>query len=482
MILPVILAGGGGSRLWPMSRQNVPKQLLTLHGERSMLAETLRRFQDRQHFAPPLVMTGDALALAVGEQLAEAGHSDGMVVLEPVPRNTGPALAAATLLAMEADPDALLMAVPSDHSIARLPAFHDRILTAAPAARAGFLVTFSITPTRPETGYGYIRGGMPLPGHPGLFDVAAFIEKPDLERAHRFLAAGDCYWNSGMLLYSARALVTELERHAPAVLAAARQAVAARQNERGLVRLDAPTFAAAPAISIDYAVLEHSDRTATLPCDIGWSDLGCWDELWASDAKDHDGNVAIGDVLTESARGCYIRSERRLVAVLGVDDLVVVETGDAVLVMPRQRAQDVRQLVDRLNHAGRREARDPAAVTRPWGSFQPIRSGERFQVKLLTVKPGGKLSLQLHHHRAEHWVVVNGTALATCDGETRILRENESIYIPAAVPHRLENPGKVPLNVIEVQTGSYLEEDDIVRFQDTYGRVNLVAEGSNEEH
>lgn len=478
MITPVILAGGGGTRLWPMSRQDVPKQMLKLNGTRTMLAETVRRFGDRQRFAAPLVMTSHALAFAVSEQLHEAGHCDATVVLEPVSRNTGPALAAASLLAMEQDADALLMAVPSDHSIERLPEFHAHIQAAVPAARRGRLVTFSIPPTRPECGYGYILGG-PLSDHAGVFDVSAFIEKPDAERACRFLAAGNYYWNSGMLLFSARTLVAELESHAPAVLEAARRAVAARRKERGHVTLDGAAFAAAPSISIDYAVLERSGRTATIPCDIGWSDLGCWDELWAGDAKDNDGNVAIGDVLLEGARDCYIRSERRLVAVLGVDDLVVVESGDAVLVMPRQRAQEVRRLVDRLNQAGRREARSHAAVTRPWGGFQPIRSGERFQVKLLTVKPGAKLSLQLHHHRAEHWVVVNGTALATCDGKQHFLRENESIYIPAAVPHRLENPGRVPLNVIEVQTGSYLEEDDIVRLEDSYGRVE--ADSATEE-
>lgn len=432
-----------------------------------MLEQTLARFADAQRFDAPLVLTNEALRFAVAAQL---GTRPATVILEPAPRNTAPALAAAALIAAAKDREAVILAVPSDHVIGRLPAFLAQVAAALPAAQSGRLVTFAVVPTRAETGYGYIRRGKPLPGQPEVFDVAAFVEKPDLERARRFIAAGDYFWNSGMFLFRADSFLTELEQHAPQVLAAAREAVAAQSLDGGHLRLGAAAFAAAPAVSVDHAVMEHSSRAATIPCDMGWTDLGGWAELWSVGAKDDAGNVVVGDVLAEGVRDCYLRSEHRLVAALGVEGLVVVETADAVLVMPRDRAQDTRLMVEHLRKSGRQEGVAHRDVARPWGSFQSIQRGNRFQVKLITVRPGAKLSLQLHYHRAEHWVVVNGTALVTCGDHTSILRENESIYIPAGTQHRLENPGRMPLNLIEVQTGGYLEEDDIVRSDDCYGR------------
>ncbi len=460
-----------------MSREQHPKQLLPLAGQTSMLQDTLARVADGGRFAPPLVVTAAGLRFAVAEQLKLSGIPGGSVVLEPVGRNTGPAVAAAALLALESDPDAVLLVVAADHLIEDVDAFLRTVDAALPAARDGWLVTFSILPTRPETGYGYIRLGQPLAGHPGIHEASAFVEKPDAERAQRFVEAGGYSWNSGMFLFAAASLLAEMERHAPAVLEAVRRAVAERRVDLDFVRLGEAAFAQAPAVSVDHGVMEHTDRAATVPCDIGWTDVGSWSELWGIGPKDGAGNVGIGDVLLEDARNCYVRSEHHLVAALGVENLVLVATEDAVLVMPRERAQDIRQVVQRLQRLQRSELVAHRRVSRPWGAFLSIHSGERFQVKELTVKPGGKLSLQKHYHRAEHWVVVNGTALVTRDDHTQLLRENESVYIPAGTLHRLENPGKVPLNLIEVQSGCYLGEDDIVRLDDTYGRVEKVESG-----
>jgi mannose-1-phosphate guanylyltransferase/mannose-1-phosphate guanylyltransferase/mannose-6-phosphate isomerase len=471
-ITPVILAGGAGTRLWPMSREQFPKQLLPLAGDRPMLEETLRRFADSVKFAPPLVITNDELRFSVAEQLRLSGVAGGSVILEPVARNTAPAVAAAALLAVNADPGAQLLVLASDHLIADVAGFLGHVETAAAAARDGRLVTFSIVPTRPETGYGYIRRGSPLDGHDGVFDVAAFVEKPTLERAKEFLAAGDTFWNSGMFQFTAQAYLAELERYAPQVCSAVRRAVADRKEDFDFLRLGSAAFAASPSISVDYAVMEHTTLAATIPCEIGWTDVGSWGELWNVGAKDADGNVLVGDTVVENARDCYIRSEHGLIAAVGIENLIVVATDDSVLVMGRERAQDIRQIIDRLRQAKRSELINHNHVRRPWGSFLSVHNGERFQVKQLTVKPGAKLSLQKHFHRAEHWVVVNGTALVTRDDQTFLVRENESVYIPLGSFHRLENPGKVPLNLIEVQSGGYLGEDDIVRVDDPYGRVD----------
>jgi mannose-1-phosphate guanylyltransferase/mannose-1-phosphate guanylyltransferase/mannose-6-phosphate isomerase len=471
-ITPVILSGGAGTRLWPLSREQFPKQLLPLAGQRSMIQETLLRFADPKHFAAPIVVTNEETRFTVAEQLRSIALAAAALVLEPVGRNTAPAVTAAALLAFESDPDAILLVVPSDHVIGDVQGFLAEVARALPAARDdGRLVTFSILPTRPETGYGYIRQGAPLPGHPLVHAVGAFVEKPDEERARGFLTAGDYFWNSGMFLFTAASFLAEIERHAPEVLRAVRAAVAGRTVDLDFTRLEAAAFAASPGISIDYAVMEKTARAATVPCDIGWTDVGAWQELWRIAEKDAAGNALLGDVVAEQSRNCYVRSEGPLTAVVGVEDLVVVVTGDAVLVTRQDRTQDVKLIVDRLRQEGRSELTLPERVHRPWGYYQTIHQGDRFQVKRLTIKPGGKLSLQKHYHRAEHWVVVNGTALVTRGEETVLFHENESVYIPLGSLHRLENPGKVPLCLIEVQSGAYLGEDDIVRVEDTYGRT-----------
>jgi len=468
-ITPVVLSGGAGTRLWPLSREQFPKQLLPLAGVQSMIQETLLRFNDPARFSAPIVVTNEETRFTVGEQMRAIKMEQGAIVLEPVARNTAPAVTAAALLALESDPDAVLLVVPSDHVIGDVAGFLAQIETALGAARDA-LVTFSILPTRAETGYGYIRRGQPLESSPGVFSVSAFVEKPDEERARGFLAAGDYFWNSGMFLFSAKHFLDEIERHAPEVLTAVRAAVADRATDLDFIRLDATAFAASPSISIDYAVMEHTTRAATVPCDIGWTDVGAWSELWRIAEKDADGNVLQGDVIVERSSNCYVRSEGTLTTAVGVEDLVIVVTDDAVMVTRRDRAQDVKLIVDRLRRDQRRELTAHDRVHRPWGYYQTIQVGERFQVKRLTINPGGKLSLQKHYHRAEHWVVVNGTALVTRGEDSLLLHENESVYLPLGCLHRLENPGKIPLCLIEVQSGGYLGEDDIVRLEDTYGR------------
>ena len=470
-ITPVILSGGAGTRLWPLSREQYPKQLLPLAGERSMIQETLLRFADPARFTAPIVVTNEETRFTIGEQMQAIGLGEGSIVLEPVARNTAPAATAAALLALAADPEAVLLVVPSDHVIVDAAGFLAQVDQALGAAMDdGRLVTFSILPTRPETGYGYIRRGEPLARHPAVFAVDAFVEKPDPQRARGFLADGGYFWNSGMFLFTAACFLGEIEALAPEVLAAVRQAVAGRSVDLDFIRLEAKAFAASPAISIDFAVMERTTRAATVPCDIGWTDVGAWSELWRIANKDGNGNVLLGDVLVEQSANCYVRTEGRLTAAVGVEDLVIVVTDDAVLVTRQDRTQDVKLIVDRLRRDKRSELITHQRVHRPWGYYQTIHQGDRFQVKRLTIKPGGKLSLQKHYHRAEHWVVVNGTALVTRGEETSLIHENESVYIPLGSVHRLENPGKVPLHLIEVQSGAYLGEDDIVRLDDTYGR------------
>lgn len=469
-IKPVILSGGSGTRLWPMSRQQHPKQLLPLASAVSMIGDTLTRFDDKTRFQAPMIVTADALRFSVAEEVRLTGIEDAAIILEPSARNTAPAIAAAALIAAETDPDTLLLVVPSDHVILQKDAFLAVVDQAKHAAKAGYLVTFAMTPTRPETGYGYIHIGAPLADHPKVNAVAAFVEKPDAAKAELFLAQGGYCWNSGMFLFSAKAFLAEIERLAPDILPPVRAAVAERQSDLDFVRLAATPFAQAPNISVDYAVMERTDRAATIAAQIGWTDVGNWAELWNIGAKDQDGNVTHGDVITLGTKNSYIRSEHALVATVGVENLVVVVTDDAVLISNRERAQDVKLVVERLKADGRTEQATHTKVYRPWGYYQSIHNGDRFQVKRLSVKPGAQLSLQKHFHRAEHWVVVNGTALVTRDDQTSLLQENESIYIPLGAIHRLENPGRVPLNLIEVQSGSYLGEDDIVRIVDTYGR------------
>jgi mannose-1-phosphate guanylyltransferase/mannose-6-phosphate isomerase len=469
-IVPVILSGGSGTRLWPVSRESFPKQLWPLVSARTMMQETALRAVDPT-FAPPMVVCNQEHRFLIAEQLREAGIDNARIVLEPVGRNSAPAIAAAALLASEYDPDTVLWMMAADASIGDNAALQTALQAAAKAARAGQIVTFGMKPTSAETGYGYIEIGDPLPGADGVYAVARFREKPDVATAARFVADGRHLWNSGMFVFTARTLLEELERHAPEVLPAVRRAVDDRKADLDFIRLGVDAFKSCPSISIDYAVAERTARAAVVPADLGWSDVGSWSALWELGVKDEDGNVALGDVVLEGAQNCYVRSDGMLAAVVGLQDAVVVVTEDAVLAMHRGQAQDVKKIVERLKAAGRSEAVAHNRTYRPWGYYESLIHGDRFQVKRIVVVPGRQLSLQSHFHRAEHWVVVNGTAKVTRDAETLIVRENESVYLPLGCVHRLENPGRIPLTLIEVQSGAYLGEDDIVRLEDTYGRV-----------
>lgn len=470
-IHPVILSGGAGVRLWPMSREQYPKQFLPLCSERSMLQETARRVADPARFAPPLVVCNQEHRFVIAEQLRQAGVREARIVLEPVGRNTAAAAAVAALMVEKQDPDGQILLLPADHAIQDQTAFLEAVAVAAGAASAGQLATFGIVPTAPETGYGYIRRGEAIAGHEGAFRVAAFVEKPPRAEAERYLADKGFFWNSGMFLLPARRYLAELERWEPAVLSACREALAQGRSDLDFFRLDETAFAAAPSTSIDYAVMERTDAAVVVPCSIGWTDVGAWSALWDIGTKDEGGNVCQGDAIAWDSRNCYVRSEDgALVALLGMEDAVVIATEDAVLVAAKGRAQDIKPLVEHLKAQGRDEPRQHRRVHRPWGYYHSLHAGDRFQVKRLTVAPGARLSLQKHYHRAEHWVVVNGTALVTRGEDQMLVYENQSIYIPMGTVHRLENPGKVPLHLIEVQSGSYLGEDDIVRFEDGYGR------------
>jgi mannose-1-phosphate guanylyltransferase/mannose-6-phosphate isomerase len=470
MIHPVILSGGSGTRLWPMSRTLYPKQLLSLLGQDSLLQQTVRRVADRQGFAAPLLVANEEHRFIIAEQLREIAAVPRALLLEPVGRNTAPAVCIAALALTEAEPDPLMLVMPSDHTIGDLAAFADAVEGAATAARAGALVSFGITPQRAETGYGYIRRGSELDGAKGVFAVAEFVEKPGPEQAQAYVASGEHSWNSGMFLFPARVYLDELERLRPDMVAACRNALATAQRDSDFVRLGREAFAGCDSDSIDYAVMEHTRRAAVVPVSMGWSDVGSWDALWEMGDKDQHGNSIEGNVVAEDARNCYLRSEAGLVAAIGIEDLVVVSTADAVMVAPRNRTQDVKKLVARLVKDRRDEADALPTVHRPWGTFTSLHNGHRVQVKHIMVKPGGKLSLQMHHHRAEHWVVVQGTARIRRGDQETMLSEDQSTYIPIGTAHRLENPGKIPLHLIEVQSGSYLGEDDIVRLEDSYGR------------
>lgn len=469
-IVPVILSGGSGSRLWPLSRKALPKQLLSLTCERTMIQETAARATG-DGFAPPLLISNQEHRFLIAEQLRAAGIAHAGIILEPVGRNTAPAAAIAALRAVEGDADALVLLMPSDHVVGDRAAFHAAVTVAAKAAEAGALVTFGIQPAGPETGYGYIKAAAPMAEAPGALAIDRFVEKPDRATAEGYVASGDYFWNSGLFLFRAQVFLDELARLQPRMLEACRDSLAHAHRDMDFIRLGEPAFVACPSDSIDYAVMEHAKKAAVVPVDMGWNDVGSWQSLWDIADRDHGGNAISGDVVTEKAKNSYIRSEGPLVAAVGVEDLVVVATKDAVLVSHRGASQDVKKIVDQLEQAGRDSHVYHAVVHRPWGTYESIDSGANFQVKHIMVKPGAKLSLQMHHHRAEHWIVVDGTALVTCDDRQFMLKANESTYIPLGAKHRLENPGKLPLQLIEVQSGSYLGEDDIVRFEDTYGRV-----------
>ena len=467
MLVPVLLSGGVGSRLWPISREAYPKQFLPLAGELSMLQETLARTEGLDAGAP-LVVCNDEHRFLVAEQLRQLAVVPGAIILEREGRNTAPAVALAALQALAADSDATLLVLPADHIIRDRDAFAAAVSAAGPLAAAGHLVTFGVVPTSPETGYGYLLRGEALAD--GGARLERFVEKPDRATAAAYLASGDYLWNAGMFLFRADSYLEELERQVPAMAAACRAAMASVSGDLDFLRPDPEALAACPSDSIDYAVMEGTERGAVVPLDCGWSDVGAWSTLWDVSEHDGDGNVVKGDVIVEDTRGSYLRAESRLLAAAGVDDLVVVETADAVLVAGREQVQDVKRIVDRLRKAGRSEASLHRRVYRPWGSYESLIVAERFQVKRIVVNPGETLSLQMHHHRAEHWIVVHGTAEVTCEDRTFMLGEDESTYIPLGHKHRLANPGKIALELIEVQTGSYLGEDDIVRFQDAYGR------------
>lgn len=463
-IQPVILSGGSGTRLWPLSREAYPKQFLSLAGELTMLQATWKRV------APiaargPLVIANEEHRFVAAEQLQQVGAEPAAIILEPVGRNTAPAIAVAALEATRDGGDALLLVLPSDHVINNETAFRSAVQAAAAAAEAGKLVTFGIVPTGPETGYGYIKAA----DGQGLRAVERFVEKPDLGTATRYVSSGQYYWNSGMFLFKASRYLQELERLQPAMLAGSRQAWQQARRDADFTRLDKEAFTAVPSDSIDYAVMEKTADAVVIPLDAGWNDVGSWTALRDVSQQDGDGNAHQGDVIAIDCRNTYAYAQR-LVALVGLDDVVVVETDDAVLVGKADRMQDVKTVVAQLKAEGRSEATWHRKVYRPWGAYDSIDNGERFQVKRITVKPGGTLSLQMHHHRAEHWIVVSGTAEVTRGDEVILLSENQSTYIPLGVTHRLRNPGKLPLELIEVQSGSYLGEDDIVRFEDTYGR------------
>jgi mannose-1-phosphate guanylyltransferase/mannose-6-phosphate isomerase len=471
LIIPVILSGGSGTRLWPLSRETYPKQFLPLVDRHTMLQNTALRIAGLNDMAAPLVVCNEDHRFMVAEQLRAVGIHPAAVMLEPVGRNTAPAVAIAALHAQSenAGADPILLILPADHVIADVAGFRAAILQVAPQAEAGCLITFGIVPTAPETGYGYIKAGDPV-DEIGVGAVERFVEKPDQATAERYLESGDYYWNSGMFMFRASTVLAELERFAPAMLAACQQALTRGRTDRDFLWLDRAAFAACPKDSIDYAVMEKTDHAVVMPLTVGWNDVGSWSALWEVGERDAEGNIERGDVISVDTHDSYIDAASRLVATVGVEHLVVVETSDAVLVASKDRVQDVKAVVDQLKTRQRPEGRLHRKVYRPWGCYDSIDFDQRFQVKRITVNPGASLSSQMHHHRAEHWVVVHGTACVTRGEDVFLLTENQSTYIPVGVRHRLENPGKIPLEIVEVQSGSYLGEDDIVRYDDAYGR------------
>ncbi len=486
-LVPVILCGGTGTRLWPLSRATYPKQYWALagSGEDTLLQQTHQRLEGIAGLQAPLLICNEDHRFIVAEQMRQIGVEPAAILLEPIGRNTAPAVAVAALQATAHGDDPLLLVLAADHVIQNAAGFRAAVEAGMAAAEAGQLVTFGIVPTAPETGYGYIEAAEPLHtggtadnGNPAPLQpvpIARFVEKPDRATAEQLLASGRFTWNSGMFLFKASAILAELERLAPEVVSACRSALEHDSEDLDFLRLEREAFAACPNVAIDVAVMERTDRGAVLPLNAGWSDVGSWSALWETAEQDNDGNVLRGRVISEASTNCYLRSEHRLVVGLGVDNLVVVETDDVVLVAHRDRAQDVKTIVGLLEREGASESKAHRRIYRPWGSYDGITEGERWQVKKIVVNPGASLSLQMHHHRAEHWIVVKGTAVVERDGQEQLVGENQSTYIPLGCKHRLSNPGKIPVEMIEVQSGPYLGEDDIVRFEDRYGRSDTQA-------
>jgi len=470
MFTPVILSGGSGTRLWPLSRKNLPKQFLALSGSSTLFQQTVERTRTLTDVGAPIVVCSEDHRFLVAEQLRALGIDGASILLEPVPRNTAPAIAMAAWQAQASNADAILLVLPADHLIGDTSSFAEAVGKAMPLAEQGWLVTFGIRPAAPETGFGYIKQAEAI-GH-GAFRVGRFVEKPDAATAGKYVRSGDYAWNSGMFLFKASRYLEELQQFAPTIHSASETAFKAAKADLDFVRIDKDAFAASPEKSIDYAVMENTARAAVLPVSCEWSDIGSWDALWATSIRDSDGNRLEGDVIAIDSHNCFVRgTDRRLVAALGLEDVVIVDTPDAMLVASRSHVQDVKQLVDKIKADGRQEHLFHRKVYRPWGSYDSIDVGDRFQVKRISVKPGAALSLQKHRHRAEHWVIVSGTAEVTRNEEVFLLGENESTFLPLGAVHRLRNPGEAPLELIEVQSGSYLGEDDIVRLEDVYGRT-----------
>ncbi|KFZ36859.1 mannose-1-phosphate guanyltransferase [Shewanella mangrovi] len=468
MLLPVIMAGGSGSRLWPLSRQLFPKQFLTLHGNLSMLQATAARLESLEH-QPPLIICNHEHRFSVAEQLRLSNSKHSGILLEPIGKNTAPAIALAAFHSLKKGYDPLMLVLAADHVIKDEKAFCNTVIEAIASADAGKLVTFGIVPTSAETGYGYIKRGH-ANGDNSVYKVDQFVEKPDLFTAERYLVSGEFYWNSGMFLIKASRYLEELKKFSSDIYNACERAISHINEDADFIRVDADAFSQCPENSIDYAVMEKTQDAVVVPMDCQWSDVGSWAALWEISDKDESGNACKGDVISVNCANSYFHSQEKLIAAIGLDDVVVVDTKDATLVAKKTDVQLVKKIVEQLKSEGRSQWKHHREVYRPWGKYDSVDNGERFQVKRITVKPGAKLSVQMHHHRAEHWVVVSGTAKVTIDGNDQYLTENESVYIPITAVHALENPGKVPLELIEVQSGSYLGEDDIVRFEDKYGR------------
>ncbi len=477
MIIPVILSGGSGSRLWPMSRELNPKQFLSLCSDQTMLQDTMSRLQGVEGLAPPVVVCNEEHRFLVAQQMRDIGVEVDKIILEPVGRNTAPAICAAAeyIHSKSGAKDDVMLILAADHVIQNKDAFHEAIESGRRVAQQGLLITFGIVPDKAEIGYGYIKRAESLSTEENAYKVAQFVEKPDRETAQKYYESGAYYWNSGMFMFKASAILQELETLSGEIYQAVKKAVSEGAKDLDFCRLDNASFTASPSDSIDYAVMEKTAKAVVIPLDADWNDVGAWSALWEINSRDEDGNVLQGDVLKYDVTNSYIHAEERMIAVVGMDNCIVVETADAVLVADMDRAQDVKQIVNQLKASGREEALLHQRVYRPWGSYETLEETERFKVKRIIVTPGAKLSLQMHHHRAEHWVVVKGTAKIICGEQEFVLTEDQSNYIPLGTQHRLENPGVIPLELIEIQTGSYLGEDDIVRFDDTYGRVEAQS-------